>query len=106
MSDKKYLAEQTSPDRIDYYLSADNRVGTRMEGDERRPFPLLHGNAIVAFLEICVEKGDVIGALGIMPGMACKHVRAVCEKRATITGNDVDGFKLEYWDRRAVKPDA
>jgi len=98
-----YLAAQTSPDRIDYFLSSENRVGTRAKQDEsaktkheNRPFPMLYGNAIAMELRSCFEKGDVTRALGILPNMNCKTVLAVCEGKATVEGNDLDGFTIKY----------
>jgi hypothetical protein len=128
-SGREFLADQTSRERIDFFLSRHNRVGVKAGcskcgfifaetfcpacGEERvhwtpvekseREFPLLHGNAIVWALKVCVERGDVVGALAILPGMACKHVRAVCEGRATITGDDLNGFKLQYKDGEDVQ---
>lgn len=60
--------------------------------------PLLHGAGLESIMHVCYERGDVESVLNILPNMPCKTVLAICQKRAHITGNDVDGFKVVFDD--------
>jgi len=60
--------------------------------------PMVYGNGLEGLILTCYERGDIDGLLKILPDMPCRHVLAVCQKRARIEGDDVKGFRISYYE--------
>jgi len=58
--------------------------------------PMVYGNGLTHLMRICYDNGDFEAVCGFIPSMACKHVIAICTKRARIEGDDQEGFRVEY----------
>lgn len=59
----------------------------------------VYGNALTRIIQACADNGDVVAVLGILPSASTEDLLAVVEHRAAFTGNDEEGFGLEYTDR-------
>lgn len=66
--------------------------------------PMVYGNGLTLLMRICYDKDDFESVCKIVPSMPCKHVIAICMKKARIEGDDQKGFRVEYEDgEQAVK---